>query len=134
MRGIFDTQLETQSSHQESQKHRATITHENFGGLKVPAQESCGCSKNRRRKHSDQRLSVQVGKKGEEHGSHRSNAGAQAVHVIENAERGGNANNPKDRQSKVQKLAAAATHEQAENLSTNAGKKQNSGGNRHANK
>src|SRR5689334_21658733 len=134
MRGAFDSQLETQGGHQETQKHRSPVTQENLAGLEVPTQESSGCSKNGRRKDRDHRLSVQVSEQGEEHGSHGGNAGAQAVHVIENAERSGDAHDPKDGQDGVQDFAAAAPEQHAENLSANSGKKQNSGSDRHANK
>src|SRR5690348_7340327 len=134
MRGVFDSQLETQGGHQEAQKHRSAVTHENLGGLEVPTQEPGGCSKNRRRKDGDQRLSVQVSKKGEEHGSHGGHSSTQTVHMIENAERSGDAHDPKDGQDGVQDFAAAAPEQHAENLRANSGEKQNPGSDRHANK
>src|SRR5215472_6841663 len=109
MGGIFDAQLETQGGHQESQEHRATVAHENFGGLKIPTQESGGGSEDRGSQDGDQRLLVKVGEKREEHRGHGGNAGTQAVHVIKNTERSSDAHHPENRQSNIQEFAAAAS-------------------------
>src|SRR5215472_8110011 len=82
---IFQTQLQTQGGHQESQEHRAAITHENPGRLEIPAQKSGSGPENSRRQDGDQNLSVHIRQQGKKDRGHRRHAGAQSVHVIEDA-------------------------------------------------
>jgi hypothetical protein len=61
-------------------------------------------------------------------------AGAQAVHVIEDAERGRDSHDPGNRQSGVQKIPAAPAYKHAENLCANSANQQYRGCQRHAHK
>ena len=79
-------QFQGERGHQEAEKHRATITHEDFCGLEIPAQESGGGSQDRGGHGADQKLSALERENGEEQRRHRRDSGAQSVHVVQNAE------------------------------------------------
>ncbi len=134
MIGILQAQLQPQSGHQEAEKHRAAIAHENLRGLEIPAQKPGGGAQNGGGQRGNQRLAVQISEHGEKNRSHGGDAGAQAVHMIQNAERGGNAYDPNYRESDVQKIAAAPAQQHAENLRANSAGQQYGGCQRHAHK
>src|ERR1043166_549645 len=68
-----------------------------FAGLKFQRKKSGGGAKYRRRQNGHQCLTAQICQQSEKSGCHRRNARAQSVHVIQNAERGGDAHDPDDR-------------------------------------
>ncbi len=94
-------QLQRQRGHQEAKKHRAAVSHENFGGLEIPAQKSGGGAQNRGGHGADQQLPAFQSEDGEEQRSDGGDARAQAVHVIENAEGRRDADDPDERQRGV---------------------------------
>src|SRR5262249_26952771 len=107
--------------------HCAAVTHEDFGGLEIPTEEAGGASENRRGQSRDERLTVEVRDHREEDRSHRGDAGAQAVHVIENAERCGDADDPKYSEDSVECIARASRDESLEYLGVNSAGKKNPG-------
>src|SRR5580693_4445611 len=133
-RNVVQAQLQGQRRHQEAEKHRAAIAHENFGGLEVPAQEAGGGAQDGSGQRGHEGLAVEVRKYCEEDGGHGSDTGAEPVHVIEDAEGGGDSNDPDDGERGVQPVAEAAANEQAEYLGVNAADEKNHGGERHAGK
>ncbi len=58
--------------------------------------------------------------------------GAKAVHVVEDAERGGDAHDPDDGQNGIEDVAGAAAYQDTENLRVNSGEKQDHGRDGHA--
>src|SRR5580658_753030 len=119
MVGLIEPQLQPECSHQESEEHRPAVAHENLGGFEVPAQKPRSSAEDGGRQCGDQGLAVQVGKQGEENGGHGSDAGAKAVHVVENAEGGRNANDEKDSKDCIQNVASTSAQEHFKNLRVN---------------
>src|SRR5271157_1117153 len=130
--GMFEPEFQRECGHQKSQEHRAAIAHENLGRLEIPAQETSRRTQDRRCKRGDKCLAVQVSDEGEENGGHGGDAGAQAIHVIQNAEGGGDADDPKNSKRRVEPLACMATEQHAEDLSVDAAGQKNHSGQRHA--
>src|ERR1700722_8091615 len=122
--GPLESQLQRKRGHQESQEHGTAIAHENLGGLEVPAQKASCCTKNRSRQSRHQRLPIQVGEQGEEDGSGSRHPGAKTVHVVQDAERGGNPYDEKNRQNGIQKVARSSAQKNFKNLGVNAGNQQ----------
>ena len=116
----------------EAEKHGAAVAHENFRGLEIPAQEAGRAAEDRCGQSGYQCLAVQVGEHREENGGHRGDAGAQAVHMIEDAERSGDADNPEHRQRGVEQVADVTPQEDFENLRVNAGGQENARRERHS--
>ena len=74
---------------------------------------------------------MQGREKGEEERGHGGDAGAEAVHVIENAERGGDAGDPEDRERGVGKIASGSRPEHGKDLRVNARSQQDASGDGH---
>ena len=75
---------------------------------------------------------MQVGDEGEGYGSDGGDAGAEAVHVVEDAEGSGDAYDPDDGEDAVENVADPSADEDAENLGVDAAEKQNRGSQGHA--
>src|SRR5579863_2393054 len=132
--GLIKPELESKRGHEESQEHRAAVTHENLRRFEVPTKETCRGTEDSSRERGDQSLSIQVSKEGEENGGDGGYTGAQAIHVVENAEGGGNANNKKNSQECIENVAGSPGQNNFKNLCMNPGEQQNTGGQRHAKK
>src|SRR5882724_1251237 len=89
MTGVFQAEFQAESCHQVTEKHGAAIAHENLRRLEIPAEKPSGGAENGGSKSGDQCLAVQVGEHRKENGGHGRDTCAQAIHVIEDAERGG---------------------------------------------
>src|SRR4029077_14638714 len=132
MVSLLEPELKTQCGHKESQKHSPAVTHEDFGRLKVPTQKSRCSAKHCSSKRGDKGLAVQVCKQGEEDGRSSGHSGTEAVHVVQYAEGGGDANDKKNSQNCVQNVARSSAQKNFENLCVNAGNQQNARGKRHS--
>src|SRR6266481_9171603 len=132
MTGVFQAEFQAESCHQVTEKHGAAIAHENFRRLEIPAEKPSGSAENGGSKSGDQRLAVQVGEHGKENGGHGRDTCAQAIHVIEDAERGGDSHDPNDSEDGVQKISTASANEYAENLRADSADQKNRGGEWHA--
>ena len=95
--GVFEAELQAERGHQEAEEHRAAVAHEDFGGLEIPAEEAGGAAEDRRGQRGDQCLAVEVGEHGEKDRCHGGDAGAETVHVVEDAEGSGDADDPERR-------------------------------------
>src|SRR5580700_6385728 len=122
--GLLESQLQPQRGHQESQEHGTAIAHENFGWLEVPAQKTRCCTKNSGRQSRHQRLPIQVSEQGEEDGGGGRHPCAKTVHVVQDAERGGNPYDEKNRQNGIQNVARSSAKKNFEKLRVNAGNQQ----------
>src|SRR5579862_1239261 len=69
----------------------------------------------------------------EERGCHGGDAGAQAVHVIEDAESGGDSDDPKDGETAVEDRAWLSGNKYREKLSVDSGRQEETRSGRHAN-
>src|ERR1700722_7689861 len=122
---MVQAELQGQGGHQETEEHRAAIAHENLSGFEIPAEETGGGAQDGSCQRGHQGLAVEVSEHGEENGSHGSDTGAEPVHVIEDAERSGDADDPDDGESGVHPIAEAAAKDQAEDLRVNAAEEKN---------
>src|ERR1700733_9518737 len=86
MRRTFGPDFQAERGHQESEEHGAAIAHENFRGIKVPDQETESGAESGGRQRADHRLPIERRGQSEEAGSYGGDAGAEAVHMVENAE------------------------------------------------
>ena len=120
MIGVVEAQLKSKRRHQKAEKHRAAIAHENFRGLEIPSKEAGCTAENGGRQSCDQRLAVKVREHGEENRRHRRDAGAQAIHVIQDAEGCGDAHDPENGECRVQQIADVSLEEKLEHLRVNA--------------
>ena len=55
--------FQPQRGHQESQKHRAAIAHENFGGIEIPAEKTQRGAQRCGRQRANERLAIQAWQK-----------------------------------------------------------------------
>ena len=124
--------FQAERGHQETEKHRAAIAHENFGGIEIPAQETERGAESGSAEGADESLTAHRGGNGEEAGGDGGDAGAEAVHVIENAEGGGDADDPDDGEAPIEREAGDAGNELRKKLRADAGSDQENGGDRHA--
>jgi hypothetical protein len=125
-------EFQAKSSHQESQEHCAAVTHENLGRFEIPAEKSSSRAENCRGKDGYQRLAIEVCQQGKERRSHRCYSGAQAIHVIQDAKRRSDTDDPNQRERDVQQIPGKSADQGAEDLGPNAAEQQNSGRRRHA--
>ena len=72
----------------------------------------------------NQHLPVQAGGNGEKSGGDRGDAGAEAVHVVENAERRGDAHDPDHREAAIENDAGDPGNELRKNLRADSGSEQ----------
>ena len=103
-----------------------------FAGLKFQRRKPSAAPSVAAARVRDHGLAVGVRRNGEEAGGHRGDAGAEAVHVIENAERGGDADDPQNREAPIENQSANSGNELRKKLRANAGSDQENGGERHA--
>src|SRR5580704_8660241 len=123
------TDFQPERGHQETEEHGAAVAHKNFRGIEIPAQKTKRGAERGGGKSGNHGLTVGVRRNGEEPGG---DGGAQAVHVIENAERGGDADDPQNREAPIEKQTNGAGKELRKKLRANAGSDQENGGERHA--
>src|ERR1700728_3534293 len=86
MRRTFGTDFQAERGHQESEEHGATIAHENFRRIEIPDQETESGAESGGRQRADHRLPIERGRQREDAGGYGGDAGAEPVHVVENAE------------------------------------------------
>lgn len=132
MVAVSEAQLQSEGGHQESEEHGAAIAHENFGRLEIPTKKTGRRAEDGGRERGDESLAIQIGEQCEENRGGGRNAGAQTVHVVEDAEGGGDADDEEDCEKSVKDVAGAAAEKDFKNLRVNASRKQNTCGERHA--
>jgi len=128
----FGADLQAESGHQKTEEHRAAIAHEDFGRIEIPAQEAQRGAKHGRAEGANEHLPVEAGRQSEEARRDGRNAGAETVHVIENAEGRGDADDPEDREAAVEHRTCRAGNELREKLSADSGRQQKQRGDGHA--
>src|ERR1700722_1073239 len=128
---MFEAELQTERGHQETEEHGAAVAHEDFGRLEIPAQEAGGAAQNCCGEGRDQCLTVEVRDHRKKDRSHCCDARAQAVHVIEDAEGCGDADDPKDGKDRVKRISRASGNESLKYLSVNSAGEKNSGSEGH---
>ena len=92
-----------------------------FAGLKFQRRKPSAAPKVATPRVRTSSLAVHAGGNCEERGGHGRDAGAKAVHVVENAERGGDADDPDDGEADVEDSANGAGKKCREKLRANAG-------------
>ena len=103
-----------------------------FAGLKFQRRKSERGAQRGGAQRADQRLPVEAGGEREKTRGHGGDAGAQAVHVVENAERSGDAHDPDDGEAAVENDARAAGDKFRKKLGADSGGEQEQRGNGHA--
>src|SRR3984885_7262573 len=64
------TQLQAERGHQEAQKHRAAVAHEDFSGIEIPDKKSQRGAKGRSPKSADERLAVEARRQSKKFGGY----------------------------------------------------------------
>src|SRR5271155_2464705 len=128
---LVRTNFQPERGHQKTEEHRAAVTHKNFRRIEIPAQKSERGAERGRGESRDHGLPVGIRRNGEEARGHRGDAGAQAVHVIENAKRGRDADDPQNGEAPIESQSANSENELRKKLRANAGSDQENGGERH---
>src|SRR5579864_6914479 len=82
-----ETELEAQGRHEETEEHRAAITHENSRWREIPAQKTECSAEARGCQSAYNGLAGQSRGDYKERCSNGSDSGTQSVHMIEDAER-----------------------------------------------
>ena len=103
-----------------------------FAGLKFQRRKPSAAPSVAAPRVRDERLTVHGGGNGEEARSHGGDAGAETVHVVENAEGGGDADNPDDGEAPIEDEAGDAGNELRKELRADAGRDQENRGDGHA--
>ena len=124
--------FQAERGHEESQEHRPAIAHENFGGIEIPAQKTERGAERSSAERADESLTVHGGGNGEEAGGDGGDAGAEPVHVIENAEGGGDADHPHDGEAPIKHQAGDAGNELRKKLRAYTRSDQKNRGDGHA--
>ena len=97
------SQFQTEGRHEEAEQHRAAVPHEDSRWSEIPAQKTESRAHTGGRKCANHQLTIDPCRDREKCRSHSSQASTEAVHVVENAERCCNADNPEYGEGEVER-------------------------------
>lgn len=132
LRQFGEAELEAQGGHHEAQEHGPAVAHEDPGRVEVPAQEAQGGAQDGCRQGAHQHLAAEGGEEQEKGRGYGRHAGAEAVHVVQDAEGGGDADDPEEGESGGEgERGGEGEGESVENSDADAGGDEDEGGEGH---